>query len=180
MGAWIWNYAEIFLVVLAICVLAAIFSVYAYKISKLKEAGSLKELAIKRDILKIDDKFIYELLNLYYRQALQQSNIQFWFSILAAVVGFAFIILAILLFNGSEWYDFVFKVFPGTVIEVVSALFINQAKETREKATAFFAKLNYQMQIDKSVEIANSIENEELRSEVKSKIALHIIDMDKG
>lgn len=134
---------------------------------------------IKND-LNIEDKFIHKLLNLHHEQALQQSNIQFWFSIVASIVGFIFIILIILISESNEWYDYIFKIFPGTIIEVVSVLFINQARETRDKATKFFTELNFQIQIEKSVEIADTIENEEIRSDVKSKIALHIIGFDKN
>lgn len=128
--------------------------------------------------LKVEDKYIYELINLHHKQALQQSNIQFWFSIVAAIIGFVFIILIILLSKSNEWYDYIFKIIPGTIIEAISVLFINQARETRDKATKFFTELNYQMQIEKSVEIADTIERDEIRSEVKSKIALHIIGIE--
>lgn len=143
---------------------------------------------INIDILKsminneLNDKgdFLYKLLNLHHKQALQQSNIQFWFSILASVIGFMLIVLMIFITNNNEWYDYIFKMLPGAIIEIVSVLFINQARETRDRATKFFTELNYEMQISKSVEIADTIENEEIRSDVKSKIALRIIGIDKN
>ena len=125
--------------------------------------------------LDMEDKYILKFLNLHHKQALQQSNIQFWFSIVASIIGFLFIILIILLSKNNEWYDYIFKIIPGTIIEAISVLFINQARETRDKATRYFTELNYQKQIDKSIEVADSIEDAEIKATVKSQIALHII-----
>lgn len=125
--------------------------------------------------IDVEDKFIYKFLNLHHKQALQQSNIQFWFSIIVSIIGFSFIILIVLLSENNEWYDYIFKIIPGTIIETISVLFISQARETRDKATRFFTELNYQKQIEKSIEVADSIEDAEIKATVKSKIALHII-----
>ena len=127
------------------------------------------------DEIYYEGNFLYKLLRLHHEQALQQSNIQFWFSIVASIIGFLFIILMVFITDSIEWYDYVFKMMPGAIIEIVSILFINQARETRDRATKFFTELNYEMQISKSVEIADSIEDEGIKADVKSKIALHII-----
>lgn len=127
------------------------------------------------DSSDIKDDYVHTLLESYHNQAIQQANIQFWFSIIASIVGFAFIFMIIFLEENNVWYEYILKTFPGVIVEVISALFISQAKETRERATNLFEELNYDNKIDKSVDIADTIENNDVKSEVKAKIALHII-----
>lgn len=127
------------------------------------------------DSSDIKDDYVHTLLESYHNQAIQQANIQFWFSIIASIVGFAFIFMIIFLEENNVWYEYILKTFPGVIVEVISALFISQAKETRERATNLFEEINYDNKIDKSVDIADTIENNDVKSEVKAKIALHII-----
>lgn len=127
------------------------------------------------DSSDIKDDYVHTLLESYHNQAIQQANIQFWFSIIASIVGFAFIFMIIFLEENNVWYEYILKTFPGVIVELISALFISQAKETRERATNLFEELNYDNKIDKSVDIADTIENNDVKSEVKAKIALHII-----
>ena len=121
------------------------------------------------------EKVIVGLLKDHHEQALMQASVQFWFSLFAAVVGFAFIIIMIV--NNThdmEWFDYVVKILPGVIIEAISALFFQQSKEIRDRATEFFNRLREDDKIDRSIDIAESITDESLKSEVKAKIALHI------
>lgn len=87
---------------------------------------------------------------------------------------FLFIILMIVFANNSHWYEYVLKVLPGAIIETVSYLFFKQSSETRNRASDFLNRLRNDEQISKSIVIADSINNEELKSLIKAKIALHI------
>lgn len=172
-----------------------------YKYRESKEKQDIKELVKTSDAIekntssnenptesidvdgkgsKVDDNFIQKMLKSHHEQALQQSGIQFWFSIIAAVIGFVFTIIIMFIVSSGKWYEYVIKAVPGAIIETVSILFIKQARETRDRATNFFKELNYEKQISKSVEIADSIENEEIKADVKSKIALHIIGINES
>lgn len=173
-------------------IITAILGIIQLVITK---SNNNKELRIRQDIEKvtyltikdendvnrkqnIKEDYLYRLLELYYNQALQQANIQFWFSIVAAVLGFIFIFIIIFIGNDKAWYEYILRSMPGAIVETVSVLFINQSKETRERATNFFKELNYDKKIERSVEIANTIENSDTKSDIKSKIALHIIGID--
>lgn len=83
--------------------------------------------------------------------------------------------MIIFLEENNIWYEYILKTFPGVIVEIISALFISQAKETRERATNLFEELNYDNKIEKSVDITDAIENNDVKSAVKAKIALHII-----
>ena len=144
-----------------------------YNIDKISFRQELKK--DKMQFTNINANYLHKLLELHHNQALQQANIQFWFSILAAVLGFGLIIFIIFFGQNKIWYEYIIRVIPGAIIEVISVLFINQARETRDRATNFFKELNYDKKIEKSIEIAESIDDKEIESTVKSKIALHII-----
>ncbi|WP_097003909.1 TRADD-N-associated membrane domain-containing protein [Lacrimispora amygdalina] len=144
-----------------------------------KELLEISYLQIKSPDKAGNEKSVYLLLEKHHQQALQQSNVQFWFSILAAIVGFITIIFSVFVFSNINWYDYVLKTIPSIVMEAVSFLFFNQARETRDRATKFFKELNYEKQIAKSVAIADTIESEEIKSKVKSQIALRIIGINE-
>lgn len=120
--------------------------------------------------------FLWEI-PYYLALTLQQASIQFWFSIIASVLGFAFIFIIIFFEENKTWYEYILRSLPGAIVEVISVLFINQARETRERATNLFKELNYDNKIERSVDIANAIDNVDIKSDVKAKIALYIIGM---
>ena len=120
------------------------------------------------------NSIIEDLIQNHHEQALLQASVQFWFSLIASVVGFIFITTMILLANSSQWYEYIFKVLPGVIIETVSLLFFKQSSATRERASDFLNRLRNDSQITKSIVIADSIEDDELKSSVKAQIALHI------
>ncbi len=172
-------------------VLGIIVSFVQYIISRKIEK---KEIEIKYNINKnmnsnenpvnekienpiIEENYLHRLLESYHDQALQQASIQFWFSILASVLGFVFIFVMIIFEENKTWYEYILKTLPGAIVEMISVLFINQAKETRERATNLFEELNYDNKIEKSADIADTIDNADIKSNVKAKIALHIIGM---
>lgn len=181
-----------FFISLFVGVVGCIISFVMYRVSNRTENNQIK---IKYDIgkimsvklekkkeklddeekLELEENYLYKLLELHHNQALQQSNIQFLFSIFAAILGFVLIIIIIIFDQGEIWYENIIKATPGAIIEVVSVLFISQARETRDRATNFFMELNYDKKIEKSIEIAESIERDEIEANVKAKIALHII-----
>jgi hypothetical protein len=116
---------------------------------------------------------VEELINNYHEQALSQARAQFWFSIVAATTGFAWI-----LFAGSaitaENFASVSKILPGVVMDAVAFLFFRQASETRQRATELYDRLRRDKQMSESGALVLSIEDVRLRSAVKAQIALHM------
>jgi len=116
---------------------------------------------------------VEELVNNYHEQALDQAKAQFWFSIIAATVGFGWI-----LYSGasiqSDKLVTVSKTFPGIVMDAVAFLFFRQASETRQRATELYDRLRKDKQMAESSAIVASIEDIRLRSAVKAQLALHM------
>jgi uncharacterized membrane protein YhaH (DUF805 family) len=113
------------------------------------------------------------LINNYHEQALGQAQAQFWFSIVAATVGFAWILFAGSTISG-EHFASVSKILPGVVMDAVAFLFFRQASETRRRATELYDRLRRDKQMSESGSLVLSIEDERLRSAVKAQIALHM------
>lgn len=142
-----------------------------------KELLEVSYIQLKEPDKNNENDSLYKFLESYHQQALQHSNIQFWFSIVAAVVGFGFIIVMFCTSLDKAWYECATRILPGAIIDAVSLLFFNQAHEARDRSVKFFKELNYDKQISKSVSIADSIEDIDTKSSLKAEIALHIIGL---
>lgn len=121
-----------------------------------------------------NDEKLEQLIYNHHTQALSQSKIQFWFSLIAAVGGFIFIIVMVYNASASVWYDYVVRVLPGVIIEAVSVLFFSQSRETRERSSDFLNRLREDRQYEKGIAIAESISDEGLKSTLKAEIALRL------
>lgn len=117
--------------------------------------------------------FVQDLVNGYHQQALSQAKIQFWFSVIAATVGFIYILISA---SGAaaESANILLKILPGVVIDAVALLFFRQAEQTRERATALYDRLRTDNQMEKAKELVNSIEDIQIKSAVKAQMALHM------
>lgn len=141
------------------------------------EKGNQKDANKKDTVIKVSENDFTKVLYSHHMQALWQSTVQFWFSLIASIIGFVFIIYMIISIEAKDiqWYNYLLRTLPGVVIEAVSVLFFNQSRSIRDRATDFFRELNYQQQIDKSVEIISAIDDNAIKSRVKADISLHIV-----
>ena len=121
---------------------------------------------------------VEDLVQSYHRQALEQAKVQFWFSVVAATVGFAFIIFMVSNVPTTDWQQVLLRALPGTIIDVVAALFFRQASETRERATALYDRLRSDNQKAQALSVVNSIEDTFIRSAVKAQLALHMAGLE--
>jgi len=146
---------------------------------KISHIGSAEELAARIDKAAQDavaarppeQTAVASLVTGYHEQALSQARAQFWFSVVAATVGFALII-----YKGFQIDTFgdSTKILPGVVVDTVAFLFFRQASETRERATELYDRLRRDKQLSESVSLVSSIEDTKVRSVVKAQIALHM------
>jgi hypothetical protein len=116
---------------------------------------------------------VENLINGYHEQALDQARAQFWFSIVAATVGFGWI-----LFAGTDIKPdnllTISKTLPGVVMDAVAFLFFRQASETRQRATELYDRLRRDKQTTESIALVSSIDDVRVRSAIKAQIALHM------
>lgn len=113
------------------------------------------------------------LINAYHEQALSQAQVQFWFSVAAATVGFVWII-----YTGSTAGEAdlmqLLKTLPGIAIDAVAFLYFRQAAETRDRSTQLYDRLRTDRQSTESISLVRSIADEKIRCMVQAMIALHM------
>ncbi|MFC1855916.1 hypothetical protein ACFL2A_05185 [Thermodesulfobacteriota bacterium] len=151
--------------------------------SKLPEGGKPEEIerlleskiSIDKNLFinHEDGSLIEGLVDSYHQQALSQAKVQFWFSVIAATVGFIYILFSASSITSNN-YESYLKIMPGVIIDAVAFLFFRQAEQTRERATALYDRLRADNQLLKSQSVVESIEDLQIRSAVKAQIALHM------
>lgn len=119
---------------------------------------------------------IGKLITAYHEQALSQARVQFWFSVIAATIGFVMILyggFGVVTDSGAT----VARILAGLTLDAVAALFFKQASETRQRATELYDRLRRDKQLNESVALVASIEDIRVRSAVKAQIALQMSGM---
>lgn len=147
--------------------------------SQLKKLENRINVSHDMDTKNVVDKFPYveNLVNEYHQQALKQARLQFWFSIIAAFAGFAWIILGAINISPSNIFNY-FKIVPGIIIDALAYLFFRQAEATRERATALYDRLRADFQQSKAIQLADTIEDQKIRAIVKAQLTLHMAGLD--
>jgi hypothetical protein len=116
---------------------------------------------------------VADLIAAYHEQALTQARVQFWFSAVAAAIGFGWI-----LYRGSQIdiddLGTISRVLPGIVTDAIALLFFRQAADTRQRATEFYDRLRRDRQLSDSIALVSSIEDVRVKSAVQAQIALHL------
>ena len=147
--------------------------------SRDKATESSSEDKLKQEKKKIEskdpfDEIVEKLITNHHEQALSQAKIQFWFSLIAACVGFFLIILILFITGDTEWYNKLVMTIPGVIIEVVSALFFSQSKEIRKTSSDFLNHLREDRKFEKGIEIANTLEDDKLKAKMLASISLNL------
>jgi hypothetical protein len=109
----------------------------------------------------------------YYEHALQQSKIQFWFSIIVASIGFLFIISFVILFIVKNEMLYIINIIPGIIIDTIAFLFLKQSNETKNKAIEYFDRLRNDNQKQESINLVGKIENSKLKDLIYAQIAIN-------
>lgn len=118
---------------------------------------------------------IKQIVTGYHEQAMSQARVQFYFSLTAAVIGFAWILYAGSGVTADNPHG-LWRVLPGAVMDVLALLFFRQAEQTRQRATDLYDRLRRDEQLAESQRLAEKIEHEVIRSAVLAHIALQMAD----
>jgi len=112
-------------------------------------------------------------INDYHQQVLMQSRFSFWFSLIIATLGFLIIALSLFKLDNIEYIGIV----SGSILEAVAGLFFYQSNRVRASMMSFFDKLRSDNKINDALELCNSIEDKEMKNQLKVKLALHFVGM---
>jgi hypothetical protein len=118
-------------------------------------------------------KQVSNLIVDYHEQALNQAKVQFWFSVIAASIGFLLIIINLFFTGSSNTNNNLLNTIPGIVIDAIAALFFKQANDTRKRATELFDRLRIDNQKEDAIKLAEKIENKEIKDLIFAQIAIN-------
>jgi hypothetical protein len=154
---------------------ASAFRVNADKSPAASPAGASELLFLteKEKVTKPLVEGVTKLVTEYHQQGLTQATVQFWFSVVAASIGFAWILYAGLQFKADAPAT-ALKSIPGFVIDGVAALFFQQASATRERATDLYDRLRKDKQTDEALRLVDAIADDRTRSAVRAQLVLHL------
>lgn len=111
------------------------------------------------------------LMRNYHEQALAQAKVQFWFGIVAAIVGFIWVLFGGFFMNSISGLT---RIIPGTIVSAVAGLFLKQSREIRQRATDFYDRLHsYGRQRDALMLVA-AISDAHVRGAAQTLLALHM------
>lgn len=144
-----------------------------------EKKSSWQNIGIHGTETKIENKeFIpinFELRQLenYYSQALNQSKISFWFSILFASIGFIIIIIAGFLYSNENSGATIVSMISGTIIDSIAALFFIQTKRAQKNMNDFFQKLREDKQYVEAKKLCESLNSIKAKDALKIQLALN-------
>ena len=118
---------------------------------------------------------VQELVESYHKQALQQARVQFWFSVIAASVGFGMVLYALLAARDAQTLDLLLRSLPGVSVDAVAALFFVQARETRQRATELYDRLRQDALQAESRDLVETISHAKIRDAVKAQLAMQMM-----
>lgn len=152
------------------------------KDSRIEVAGSdVVTLPQETDFEKIATSvmFVYNQLEMSYRQTREQAQSWFRSSLIAASVGFLLVGIGIVAVILGQLTEGVITSISSIVPNVIAALFFLQSKAANERVDAIQTKLSDAREIQTAVEIANSVESKKARDKLKANIVQKVLGFDK-
>jgi len=135
----------------------------------------LKEIRSEGPDLRGTMDMVQELVESYHKQALQQARVQFWFSVIAASVGFGMVLYALIVARDAQTLDLLLRSLPGVSVDAVAALFFVQARETRQRATELYDRLRQDALQAESRDLVETISDKRMRDAVKAQLAMQMM-----
>jgi hypothetical protein len=117
-----------------------------------------------------------ELVYRYHRQAINQSALLFWLSVIAAVAGFALILYTTANFLLVSPPELTVRAIPGCVFECLAGFFFRQSARVRQRATELFDRLRFDQERFSAIALAESIEDPIVRDLVKAQTVFQLLD----
>jgi hypothetical protein len=114
------------------------------------------------------------VVNDYHQDGLRQSRLWFAASLVAASVGFVWLLVfAVTAIAQADWTS-TLRGLPGVVVEAMSALFFQQASASRRRATELLDRARSDTSLRQAMALVNSIENPTLRDQTRAQIAVEV------
>lgn len=138
-------------------------------------------ITVAPKIEKSNDEKMIELavhepfMKAHQKQAIIHSRIQFYTGLSMSIVGFLLIIYVVGFALSSNSVTNVITIASSIIIEGISILFLKESHKLRQSAKEYHDKLLEESRQLHAINIANSIEDSEIKSAIKAQLALHMI-----
>lgn len=120
-----------------------------------------------------DDEITIQTNDAYHKQGLKQAQIGFYSSLFGAALGFVFIIVAAVFAMFLKKDQAILVGISGVIIDAISAIFFKISNDASNARTAYFDKLRDDTIRRDSLMLCNTIENTNVKDNLKVKLALY-------
>lgn len=117
-----------------------------------------------------------EIMGIHQKQALMHSRIQFYTGIIISVLGFVlFVYILFLSLDSTNNVALGIKLTSSLIFEGIAVLFLKESHKLRESSKEYHDNLRENSRQQEAIRIANTIQNEEIRSIIQAQLSLHMV-----
>lgn len=140
------------------------------------ESNSSKENKVSLKIAE-NDEITMVTNQEYHTQGLRQANIGFYYSLVGGAIGFIILIISIFRLKNEQAY---LGVVSGIIMDSISVIFFKISGDANKARTAYFDKLRDDTKRGDALVLCNSIENLNIKDNLKVKLALSFAGFDES
>ncbi|MCU5508087.1 hypothetical protein OCB07_04400 [Bacillus cereus] len=117
-----------------------------------------------------------DIMIIHQKQTLMQSKVQFFTGIVMSILGFAFFVYILYVsLDSSNNVALTIKLTSSLIFEAIAVIFLKESHKSRETSKGYHDNLRESSKQKQAIKIADSIQNEEIRSMIQAQLALHMI-----
>lgn len=141
------------------------------------EPEKQKNVVKEENEVKSDEK----ALDIYEQQATTHSNLQFYVGLIMSIVGFILLIGIIIFSIGSDnTINNAISVIGSLIFEGISLMFLKESQKLRIRVKEYHDNLLENSNRNKSMALADKIQDEKLRSLVQAQLSFYLMGIDPG
>ncbi|MED4646867.1 hypothetical protein P9293_05465 [Bacillus inaquosorum] len=130
---------------------------------------------------KLHEKPYERTLGIYQQQATNHSNLQFYVGLIMSIVGFILLIGIIIFAVGSDnTVSSAISVVGSLIFEGISLMFLKESQKLRIRVKEYHDSVLENSNRKESIDLADKIQDEKLRSLVQAQLAFHLMGIDPG
>ncbi|TAH79739.1 hypothetical protein ES066_16525 [Bacillus subtilis] len=139
------------------------------------------ERSYERPYKKLHENPYERTLGIYQQQATNHSNLQFYVGLIMSIVGFILLIGIIIFAVGSDnTVSSAISVVGSLIFEGISLMFLKESQKLRIRVKEYHDSVLDNSNRKESIDLADKIQDEKLRSLVQAQLAFHLMGIDPG
>ncbi|PJH94846.1 TRADD-N-associated membrane domain-containing protein [Bacillus sp. SN1] len=147
----------------------------------MKQEVKSHERPYEKPYKKLHEKPYERTLGIYQQQATNHSNLQFYVGLIMSIVGFILLIGIIIFAVGSDnTVSSAISVVGSLIFEGISLMFLKESQKLRIRVKEYHDSVLENSNRKESIDLADKIQDEKLRSLVQAQLAFHLMGIDPG